>query len=98
MRFLRPDPARQTDHCPTSSLPLTAVTTLTLLERPDRPQEIDLAKGRPQDIGEIKFAVRTLPQKKAGEADFAAGADDQIGVRNAGGVEMGADRLGRDPF
>src|SRR5271157_3190556 len=39
----------------------TAEAALTLLERPDRTQEIDLAQRRPQHVGEIELAVGTLP-------------------------------------
>ena len=48
-----------------------AVAALALLEGADRAQEIDLAEGRPQHVGEIELAVGALPQQEAGEAHLA---------------------------
>src|SRR5439155_12137560 len=73
--------------------PSTAEAAATLLKGADRAQEIDLAEGRPQHIGEIELAVGALPQQKAGQPDLAAGADDKIGIGQAGGVEIPGDRL-----
>ena len=65
---------------------------MALLERPDRAQQVDLAERRPVDVREVEFAVRALPEQEAGEADLAAGANDQVGLGRAGGVEMARDR------
>jgi hypothetical protein len=39
----------------------TAEAAATLLIGADRPQEIDLAEGRPQHVGEIELTVGALP-------------------------------------
>src|SRR4051812_13498116 len=79
-----------------ASMGSAAETAPPLLKGTDRPQEIDLAKGRPQRIGEIEFAVRALPQQETREADHTAGADDQVGVRQTGRIEMAGDGLRSD--
>src|ERR1051325_4604291 len=61
-------------------------------------QEVYLAEGRPEDVGEIELAIGALPQEKARKADLAACPDDQVGIRQIGRIEIAADRLGRDQF
>src|SRR5580693_8258134 len=62
----------------------------------DRAQEVDFAEGRPEHVGEVELAVHALPQQKSGQADLAAGTNDQVGIRQAGGVEMLGDGFGGD--
>src|SRR6516162_4923179 len=71
--------------------PSLAEAAAALLERPDRAQEIDLAQGRPEHVGEVEFAIGALPQEKPGEPDLAARADDQVGIRQVRRVEVAAD-------
>ena len=60
---------------------LTAEAAFALLERPQRPQEVELAKRRPVDVGEVELAVRALPGQEPREAQLAARPDDQVRVR-----------------
>ena len=55
----------------------------------DRSVHILPGKIRPQRIAEIEFAVGTLPQHEIAQPYLAAGADDQLRVRNAGRVQIG---------
>ncbi len=43
---------------------------------------------RPEHVGEIKLAVSALPQQKVGDALLPAGADQQLRVGDAGGIEI----------
>src|SRR6266851_1587307 len=91
-----PAPAGHPGMTTSWSINSTAEAAAALLEGADRAQEIDLAEGRPQDVGEIELAMGALPQQEAGEADLAASADDQVGIGQSGGIEMLGDRLGCD--
>src|SRR6266446_1423746 len=78
------------------SITSAAVAAPALLEGADGAQKIDLAECRPEDIGEIEFAVGALPQQEAGETDLSAGADDQIRIRQPGSIKMAGDGFGGD--
>src|SRR5438045_1971076 len=69
---------------------------LPMLVRAHRTQEIYLAEGGPWHIAEIELAVCALPQQETGESHFAAGADDEVGVRRTGGVSMASDAIAGD--
>ena len=45
-------------------------------------------KIRPQDRGPIKLGVGRLPEEKVAQTLLATGADDQVGWRLSGGVEV----------
>src|SRR5260221_6527634 len=75
---------------------LSPVSAPALLEHSDGTQEIDLPEGRPEDVGKIELAVSALPKEETRKANLAARPDDEIGVRQVGGVEIAADRLRRD--
>ncbi len=60
----------------------------------DRPEEVDLAEGRPVGLAEVVLAVDALPGQEAGQANLAGGPDDEIGVARALGVEMRRQVLG----
>src|SRR5260370_35124 len=77
-------------------IPLGAEAPLALLERADRSEEVDLPERRPQHVAEVELAVGALPEEEPREADLAARPDDEIGVREIGGVEVARDRVGRD--
>lgn len=47
---------------------------------------------RPEGFGEIEFGIGRLPREKITEAQFLAGADEQIRVRDVGGGEVLGDR------
>src|SRR3546814_3239923 len=56
-----------------------------------RAQEVDLAKVRPVDLGEIELAVGALPEQEARQSQLAAGADDEVRIRELRDVEMAGD-------
>src|SRR6266566_112223 len=62
----------------------------------DRAQEVDLAKSRPQDICKVELTVYALPEQETGQADFAAGSDDQVGIGQVRRIKMASDGLGCD--
>ena len=68
---------------------------MALLKGANRAQEIDPAKLWPENVREVEFAVRTLPQQKTREPDLAARPDDQVGIWQVGGIEIGTDRIRR---
>ena len=63
------------------------VAPLALLELGHRAFKLMFGKVRPQGIGEHELGVRQLPQKKVAEPLFAAGPDQEIGIRHIGGFE-----------
>ena len=54
-------------------------------------QEIFLGEFGPRFWRDDDFGVAELPEEKVGEAHFAGGADEKIGVGGAGGVEAGGE-------
>src|SRR5699024_1444766 len=76
---------------PPAPAPLFPVTPIAALIDAYRTQKIDAAEGRPQHVAEVEFAVGRLPQQKTGKALLAAGADDEIRIRHAFGVQVMAD-------
>src|SRR4029453_2001475 len=74
-----------------------AEATLALLVGTARAQEVDLGEARPVRVAEVELAVGTLPQKEARKPDLAAGADDEIRIRQVRRVEVLADCLLGDP-
>src|SRR3974390_128616 len=46
---------------------------------------------RPQRIGKIQFRIGKIPQQEIADPAFAAGADQEIGIGNAGRGETAAD-------
>src|SRR3982751_5715020 len=62
--------------------------TVPLAEGPQRPQEVDLAEVGPVGLAEVELAVRALPQQEAAEPLLARGADHQVRIRLALGVEV----------
>src|SRR5690349_274558 len=65
-----------------------AEPTLPLRIRTQRAQEVDLAEVGPQRVAEVELRVRTLPKQEPTESLLAGGADDQVRVRLASGVEV----------
>src|SRR5579862_4449363 len=66
-----------------------------LLESAHGTQEVHLAEGGPEHVGEIEFAVGALPQQEPRKADLAAGPDDELGIGEIWRIEIAADRFGR---
>ena len=50
-------------------------------------------KGGPREGGEEELSVGNLPEQKVGDALFAAGAHDEVRVRDAGGGQTVGDGL-----
>src|SRR6185437_1838176 len=73
-----------------------AITALAALVVGDRFEHMDSAKIGPQHIGDVHLGVGDLPEKEVGDAHFARGADEQIGVRHVRGVKLAMDVLFRD--
>src|SRR5690242_7085342 len=67
---------------------LHSMAPLAPLVRAERPQEIALAEGRPIDIDEAEFGVCQLPQEKVGHALLPGGADHEVRVGHAAGVQV----------
>src|SRR6202034_3748825 len=72
---------------------LAAVAAVPGRVGPERPEEIDLAEGRPVCVTEVKFRICALPQQEAAEPLLAGGADDQVRVGLAGRVQVFGDVL-----
>src|SRR5690625_739430 len=66
---------------------------LPRLEAAQRPQEIHFTELRPERLTEVVLAVRRLPQQEPGQADLAAGADNEIRIGQPGRVQVLADLL-----
>src|SRR5271155_4798241 len=65
-----------------------AVPPLALLKIYQRFQQPHARKVRPQSLGHVNLRVGNLPQQKIADAHFAAGADQQIGIRQPGRIKM----------
>src|SRR5690606_41761388 len=74
--------------------------SLLLLRRPTRstlfpyttlfrsPQEVDLAELGPVRVTEVELTVRRLPQEETRQPHLTRGADDEVGVGDAGRVQV----------
>src|SRR5579862_3962763 len=79
--------------CAGSCRAQTAVTALALLVVDQGLEKFRPEKIRPESFGNVNFGIGNLPEQEIGYAHFAAGADEQIGIGQAGGVEMFGDGL-----
>ena len=70
-----------------SKAPLAA---RVFLEHPDKGAFVEV---RPVLVDENQFRIGALPEQEVGEAVFAAGADDEVGIRQPGGIERPAERF-----
>src|SRR5688500_11072657 len=61
------------------------------LELDDRLEHVPAAEVGEQGGGDVDLAVRELPEQEIGDAHFAAGADHQVHVRQAVGVQVAFD-------
>lgn len=73
---------------------LLAVAALAALKIAQGPQEVDLAQIRAEGLHKIEFRVRRLPQHEIAQPLLPRGADDQIGIGLATGVQMLTDEFG----
>ena len=67
---------------------LTARNGAFAAEKRGLPGESRFCGTPANDIGEVELAVRALPQQETGQADRATRADDEVGVREPGRIEM----------
>ena len=67
-----------------------AVPALALLVVGHRLQQVAAPEVGPQHVGDPDLRVGDLPEQEVADAHLAAGADEQVGVGLAGGVEVGA--------
>jgi len=92
---------RSGEHCVTSSLSatrpqiegLTAQAALPARVVAQRAQEVDTPEIRPVDLTEVVLRVHRLPQQEAGQTLLTRGADDQVRIRLALGVQVLGDVL-----
>src|SRR5690349_12466966 len=70
-----------------------AIAALPPLEIDDSLQKFPLCKVRPQDISHPDLAIRDLPKQKIAQPHLAAGANQQVGIRQIAGVEVAAETL-----
>src|SRR5262249_52993677 len=68
-----------------------AVAALTPLKFDYRLKQVRLSKIGPQRIGHIYFAVGDLPEEEIRDSHLSAGSDQQIGVRQAGSIDVALD-------
>src|SRR5262245_39108636 len=73
---------------PPARLWLLTETALTHGVTSESPEEVDLPEVGPVHVREIELGVGTLPEQESGQTLFAAGTDDEVGIRLALGVEM----------
>src|SRR5437867_8694692 len=90
--------ARSTQPFPLHLLGDATESSLALLILRERLEELGFPKIRPQRLGDVDLGVGALPQKEVRDAHFAAGADEQIGIRNTDCGERAAERGRIDRF
>ena len=80
-----------------SALPEAAVAAFALLEIDQRFEQARAGEIGPESFGDVDFGVGDLPEQEIADAHFAAGANQQVGIGQAGGVEMFGDGVVRRP-
>src|SRR5690242_13670742 len=70
--------------------------SLALGVGPDGAQEVDAAEVGPEGLAEVELRLRALPQQEPAEPLLAGGADHQVGIGLALGVEVLGDVLDVD--
>src|SRR5207247_106926 len=73
-----------------------AEAALALLEEGERLEVVALAEVGPQGVGHVHLGVRELPEEEVAEAHLAAGADQEVGIRDAVRAEVSGERAGGD--
>src|SRR5690606_20422056 len=69
------------------------VATVAAAEFADGMLEVVLREIRPQPVDEEQLGIGRLPEQEVADALLAAGADQQIRVRNAFGEQMAPDQV-----
>src|SRR5690242_11687780 len=62
--------------------------------RPERTQEVDVPEVGPVRLAEVELGGGALPEQEAAQALLAGGADDEVGIGLALGVEVPGDVVG----
>jgi len=70
-----------------------AVTAFALLKIEKGFEEAGAVEVGPEDIGDKNLGVGNLPEKEIADTHFAAGADEEVGIRKIGGVKMPGELL-----
>src|SRR5215203_3954211 len=70
-----------------------AVAAIALLIREDGFEQVPLAEVRPERLRDPDLGIGNLPQEEIADAHFSAGADEQIRIGLAGGVEKACEAL-----
>src|SRR5699024_7862330 len=78
-------PSASAASAPHPAFPLGVVT--------QRPQEVDAPELGPIGLAEVVLGMHRLPQQEPAEPLLAGGADDEVGVGLALGVQMFGDRF-----
>src|SRR5947199_2488453 len=86
-------PARGEDVLRRVGLLDAAVAALALLEVEDRLEKVAAAEVRPQGAGDPDLRIGDLPEQEVRDPQLARGADEQVGIGLARGVEVAADGL-----
>src|SRR5437762_7172602 len=66
----------------------SAISAFPLLVGDDGFVKMPLFKVRPQGLGHPNLGISDLPQEKITDSQFAAGSNQQIGIRLAGSVKI----------
>src|SRR5579871_4171261 len=77
----------------TQSFPLglsgrAAEAALPLLEERQRLEELALAEVRPERVGDVQLGVSELPEEEVADPHLSAGADEKVGIGDAGRAEV----------
>ena len=68
-----------------------AEASFPVAEIPNRVFQILRAKFGPEHRAEIQLGIRRLPNQEIAESILAGGSDDEVGIREMGGVEIAGD-------
>ena len=59
----------------------------------DCSKEVNLSEAGPIGVAEVVLRIGTLPEHETAEPNLAAGSDNQVRIRQVGGVEMLGNRI-----
>ena len=75
-----------------------AVTAFAFLVVEEGFEEASAIEIGPERVGDKNFGVGDLPEEEIADAHLAAGSDQQVGIREVGGVEVAREIvLGDEP-
>lgn len=75
---------------------LVPVTTLATTEVTKRTEEVDLSQVRAEGFDEVELAVGALPEHEIAQALLSRGANNEVGVWLASGVQVPGNRVHAD--